>query len=299
MTAAQKHISVCICTFRRPGLLGALLSRLEQQQAKDRFNYSVVVADNDAGQSSQQVVSAFAARSTIATTYSCEPRQNISLARNEALRHATGDFVAFIDDDELPENDWLATMLEACEAYSASGVLGPVRPRFKEPPPRWVIDGRFCERPEYRTGHVMDWDNCKTGNVLLRRSILEGLPEVFDPIFGSGAEDQDFFRRMMGLGHVFVWCNEGVVYETVPKERCKRIYMLRRAVLRGRNSLNVPVGRVGRLARSVAAVPAYLVILPFALFMGQHVFMKYCIRFCDHAGRLLALVRLNPIHYWS
>jgi hypothetical protein len=30
--------------------------------------------------------------------------------------------------------------------------------------------------------------------------------------------------------------------------------------------------------------------------MGQHVFMKYCIRFCDHAGRLLALFRLNPVH---
>src|SRR3990172_2042813 len=127
MTAAQKHISVCICTFRRPGLLGSLLSRLEQQQTNDRFTYSIGVADNDAGQSSRQVVSAFAARSTIATTYSCEPRQNISLARNEVLRHATGDFVALIDDDQYPENDWLAVMLEACEAYRASGVLGPVR----------------------------------------------------------------------------------------------------------------------------------------------------------------------------
>jgi succinoglycan biosynthesis protein ExoM len=298
MTAAQKHISVCICTYRRPGLLGSLLGRLEQQQTNGRFTYSIVVADNDAGQSSQQVVSAFAARSTIPTTYSCEPRQNISLARNEVLRHATGDFVAFIDDDECPENDWLAVMLEACETYRASGVLGPVRPRFEEPPPRWVIDGRFWERPEHRTGFVLSWRGCRTGNVLLRRSLLEGVPQAFDPKFGTGAEDQDFFRRMMGLGHVFVWCNEGAVYETVPKERCKRTYLLRRAMLGGRNSLNVPVGRAGRLAQSVAAVPAYLLMLPFALFMGQHVFMKYCIRFCHHAGRLLALLRLNPVHYW-
>ena len=298
MTAAQKHIGVCICTFRRPGLLGSLLSRLEQQQTNDRFTYSIVVADNDAGQSSRQVVSAFAARSTIATTYSCEPRQNISLARNEVLRYATGDFVALIDDDQYPENDWLAVMLEACEAYRASGVLGPVRPRFAEPPPRWVIDGRFWERPEHRTGFVLGWRGCITANVLLRRSVLEGLPQVFDPTFGTGSEDEDFFRRMIGLGHVFVWCNEGAVCETVPKERCKRTYLLRRAMLNGRNSLKVPVGRVGRLARSVAAVPAYLLMLPFALLMGQHVFMKYCIRFCHHAGRLLALLRLNPVHQW-
>src|SRR5262245_31703418 len=120
MTATQKHISVCICTFKRPALLGALLSRLEQQQANDRFTYSIVVADNDAAESSRDVVSAFAAKRTIPITYSCEPRQNISLARNEVLRHATGDFVAFIDDDECPENDWLAVMLEACERYQAS-----------------------------------------------------------------------------------------------------------------------------------------------------------------------------------
>jgi glycosyltransferase involved in cell wall biosynthesis len=299
MTAAQKHISVCICTFRRPGLLDALLSRLEHQQTNGRFTYSIVVADNDAGKSSQQVVSAFKARSAIATTYGCEPRQNISLARNEALRHSTGDFVAFIDDDECPENDWLATMLEACETHRASGVLGPVRPRFEEPPPRWVVDGGFFERPEHATGFVMFWRGCRTGNVLLRRSILEDLPEAFDPKFGTGAEDQDFFRRLIDLGHVFVWCNEGAVYETVPRERCTRAYLLKRAMLRGRNSLNVRGGRAGRVVQSVAAVPAYLLMLPFALLLGQHIFMKYCIRFCDHAGRLLALVRLNPVHQWS
>jgi succinoglycan biosynthesis protein ExoM len=299
MTAAQKHISVCICTFRRPDLLGALLSRLEQQQTNDRFTYSIVVADNDAAESSRQVVAAFAARRTIAITYSCEPRQNISLARNEVLRHATGDFVAFIDDDELPESDWLAVMLEACERHQASGVLGPVRPHFEEQPPRWVIDGGFFDRPEHPTGHVMFWRLCRTGNVLLRRPILKALPEAFDPVFGTGAEDQDFFRRLIDLGNVFVWCNEGAVYETVPKERCTRAYLLKRAMIRGRNSLNVRGGRANRVAQSLAAVPAYLLMMPFALLMGQHVFMKYCIKFCDHAGRLLALLRLNPVHEWS
>jgi succinoglycan biosynthesis protein ExoM len=299
MTPARKHISICICTFRRPRLLGALLSRLEQQQTNDRFTYSIVVADNDAAQSSQHVVSSFAVRSPIAIAYSCEPRQNISLARNEVLRHATGDFVAFIDDDEYPENDWLVKMLEAYERYGASGVLGPVRPRFAEPPPRWVIDGRFWDRREHETGHVMGWRNTRTGNVLLRRSILEDLPEAFDPKFGTGAEDVDFFRRLIGLGHTFVWCSEGIVYETVPKERCTRTYLLKRAMLGGRNSLNVPIGRAGRVAQSVAAVPAYLLMLPFALLMGQHVFMKYCVRFFHHAGRLLAVFRLNPVHQWS
>ena len=296
MTTEQKHISVCICTFQRPNLLRKLLARLEQQQTNGQFAFSVVVTDNDSRQSAQCVVAEFAATSRIAVKYSCEPRQNIALARNEALSHATGHFVAFIDDDEYPEDGWLAAMLEACERYQAAGVLGPVRPRFEEPPPRWIIDGRFWDRPEHGTGWIMDWQECRTGNVLFRRHILDGVQEVFNPIFATGAEDTDFFRRMTGLGHVFRWCNEGVVYETVPKERCTRSYMLKRAMLRGRHSVNLPIGRVVRLvARSIVAAPVYLMMLPFTLLLGQHVFMKYCIKFCDHAGRLLTLLGLNPV----
>lgn len=295
MITEQKDISVCICAFQRPGLLQKLLERLEQQQTNGRFTFSVVVTDNDSRRSSQRVVAEFAATSRIAVTYSCEPRQNIALARNEALKLAAGDFVAFIDDDEFPENDWLAAMLEACEKYQAAGVLGPVRPHFEEPPPRWIVDGRFCERPEHRTGRVMEWEECRTGNLLFRRRILDGVEEVFKPEFGSGGEDKDFFMRVTHLGHVFRWCNEGVVYETVPKERWKRSYMLKRAMLRGRNTLKHPIGRVGLVARSFIAAPVYLMVLPFALMLRQHVFMKYCIKFCDHAGRILALLGLNPV----
>ena len=295
MTTGQKDISVCICTFQRPGLLRKLLERLEDQRTNGRFTFSVIVSDNDSGRSSERVVAEYVATSRIAVTYTCESRQNIALARNEALRHAAGDFVAFIDDDEFPENGWLGAMLEACEKYQAAGVLGPVRPHFEEPPPRWIVDGRFFERPEHQTGRVMEWEECRTGNLLFRRWILEGVQEVFKPEFGSGGEDKDFFMRMTRLGHVFRWCNEGVVYETVPKERWKRSYLVKRAMLRGRNVLKHPIGRAGLVARSFIAAPVYVMVLPFALILGHHVFMKYCIKFGDHAGRILALLGLNPV----
>ena len=46
MTTGQKYISVCICTFQRPGLLRKLLERLEEQRTNGRFMFSVVVTDN-------------------------------------------------------------------------------------------------------------------------------------------------------------------------------------------------------------------------------------------------------------
>jgi succinoglycan biosynthesis protein ExoM len=295
MSSGSSHISVCICTFQRPLLLKRLLDKLEQQRTDNQFVYSIIVADNDVQLSARPVVAEFAAKSRIEVTYCSEVRQNIALARNKALEHSKGGFIAFIDDDEFPESDWLLRMLKTCEDYQAAGVLGPVRPYFEALPPRWITKGGFFERPEHPTGRMMDWEESRTGNLLFRRVILDGVPEAFKPEFGTGGEDKDFFMRMTQQGHAFRWCNEGVTYEAVPPVRWKRTYMLKRAMLRGKNILKHPTGRIGLVAQSVVAAPVYSLMLPFTLLLGQHVFMKYCIKFCDHAGRILALLGLNPI----
>lgn len=292
---AIPHVTVCICTFRRATLLQRLLQELRRQHTDSRFTYSIVVADNDAARSSESVVAAWRKESSIEVTYCCEPRQNIALARNKALEHATGDYIAFIDDDEFPAPDWLLKMLDTCEHYRVAGVLGPVRPHFEESPPSWVVKGRFCERPEHPTGRVMDWEESRTGNLLFRRDIIAGIAEPFDPQFGTGGEDMDFFRRSGEAGHVFVWCNDAAAYESVPCARLTRTYMLRRALLRGKNILKHSSSRARFILTSLAAVPLYLVVLPLCLFAGQHHFMKYCIKLCDHGGRLLSIVGLNPI----
>lgn len=288
------HITVCICTFKRPALLKRLLEAIGRQETGGQFIFSIVIADNDAAQSARDVAGEFQSR-LFKVIYCAEPRQNIALVRNRALEHAEGDFIAFIDDDEFPAEDWLQKLLVACEQYHADGVLGPVRPHFESPPPDWIVRGRFCERPEYSTGRIMNWDECRTGNVLFRREILKFADPPFKAEFGTGGEDMDFFKRMTARGLVFVWCNEAVAYESVPASRCSRTYMLRRALLRGRNILKHPEGAGRLLAISVVAAPLYLLILPVTIVLGQHWFMKYSVKICDHGGRLLAIFGLNPV----
>jgi succinoglycan biosynthesis protein ExoM len=295
MSAPTPHVTVCICTYQRPRMLRRLLDALVQLHTAGRFTHSVVVCDNDPARSAEAVVAEFRAASTLPVIYVSEPRKNIALARNAALAAASGDFIAFIDDDEFPEPDWIDHMLQACVGHGAAGILGPVRPHFETPPPAWIVRGGFCERPEHPTGRVMHWEESRTGNLLFRRGILEGEAQPFREEFGSGGEDKDFFMRMSQRGLVFRWCNEGIAWETVPPERWTRRYMLHRALLRGNNILKHPGQQLGLLARSVVAVPVYSVMLPATLLMGHHVFMKYCIRFCDHAGRLLGAVGLNPV----
>jgi succinoglycan biosynthesis protein ExoM len=289
------HISVCICTYRRPALLKRLLAELSRQDTKGLFSYSLVIVDNDEQQSAKPVVLDFSASSSMELTYCVEPQRSISLARNKALENARGDAIAFIDDDEFPPLDWLFCLVTARETYSAAGVFGPVRPHFDTEPPEWLIKGRFCDRPEHHTGFVMPWKECRTGNVLIGKRIIEGIGTVFRPEFGAGASDIDLFRRLIEAGHKFVWCNEAVVYEVVSPNRWKRSFMIKRALLRGRLSLLHPEGRWLGVAKSIVAVPAYGLALPFLQLLGHHFFMQYLIKLCDHGGKLLALVGLNPV----
>ncbi len=277
-------------------MLKRLLHEVARQQTEGQFTFSIAVVDNDEQESARPVVAEFAAQFPVEAVYCVESHKNIALARNAVLAHARGDYIAFIDDDEFPVPEWLRMMLKTCEEYQVAGVLGPVRPYFDDPPPRWIIKGGFCDRPEHPTGRIMDWEESRTGNVLFQRRILEGQPLAFDPQFGNGGEDKDFFMRMTQQGHVFRWCNEGVTYESVPPARWKRSYMLRRALLRGKNILKHPTGRLRMLATSAVAVPLYSLILLPTLILGQHHFMKYCIKLCDHLGRLLAFARLNPVN---
>lgn len=294
MQHIMQHITVCICTYKRPQLLKRLLEHLDTQKTNGLFTHSIVVADNDHLRSAEALVSGFAASSSTPILYCVEPRQNIALARNRAVERATGDFIAFIDDDELPDAGWLAALFTTCISSDADGVLGPVKPVFAEGAPAWVIKGGFYDRADYPTGLVLDWKKTRTGNVLLKAETLRASSPPFRPEFRSG-EDQDFFRRMMGNGYTFVWCSEAVVCEIVPPVRWRRKFILRRALLRGTMAARDPTLRLQGIIKSAVAVVAYAAVLPFALAVGQHWFMRFLAKLCDHLGKLLGILGANPI----
>jgi glycosyltransferase involved in cell wall biosynthesis len=289
---AKPHISVCLCSYKRPQFLKRALENLRSLATGDLFDYSIVVVDNDCEETARVTVSDFARTAPVKVVYSVEPEQNISLARNKALELATGDFVAWIDDDEFPEPNWLLNFYKTLDQTNSDGALGPVEPVFESTPPSWILKGKFFEKRRNRvTGSKLKWNQTTTANALVRRDIFKGLTEPFRRQFTAGGEDVDFFKRMMEYGHSFLWCNEAVVHEIIPPTRCRRLYLFRRALLRGQN--NRHFADTESIVRSIIALPLYLAMLPFLLLMGQHFFMRYLIKIGDHAGNLLGWVGFN------
>ena len=295
-TSVGNHISVCICTFKRPGLLINLLEKLQQQITKDLFTYSVVIVDNDANESAKAVVETFKQKSSFNIDYFVESEQNISLARNKAVENARGHFIALIDDDEYPGSKWLVNFYNTLTGISADGVLGPVVPYYPPDIPKWIIKSKICELRSHKTGTILNWTETRTGNVFLNKNIFEGQEKPFDPQFGlTGGEDQDFFKRMINNGHRFVWCDEAEVHEIVPPERWGRGFYLRKYLQMG--------GRTGKSAkelpfmskckwsvRAILAISFYSISLPFAFLVGQHVFMKCLTQNLYFIGWLIAFL---------
>lgn len=287
----QAQITVCIPTYRRPEYLAGLLAKLESQQRAGRFDFTCVVVDNDPQGCARAVIAEAVALRGRQITYCHEPEQNMAKVRNRAVQAARGDYLALIDDDETPCDDWLLRLLTTCVECNVTGVLGPVLPRFVRTPPAWLSRSGLLDRPRYPTGHVLHWNQTRSGNVLLRRSLFEQGGFLFDPAFARSHEDKDFFRRAMAAGHKFAWCDEATVDEIVPPDRMVRRYFLRRAILRGNVAYRLADSRSRAVARSFVALCVYAAMLPCLQLSGHHRFMKYLVKSCDHAGLLLASIR--------
>lgn len=297
MSSPLDHISVCICTYKRPKLLGHLLDKLQHQKTDQLFEYSIVLVDNDLNQSAKTVFESFKRRTKIDINYHVEPEQNIALARNKAVLNAKGDFLAFIDDDEFPNEDWLLNLYKTYRQFHVNGVLGPVKPYFETEPPQWIIKGKLCDRESFPTGTIIQNQKyTRTGNVLLGRKMFDDKESLFNPLFGkTGGEDVDFFKRMIQNGNVFVWCNEACVNEIVPPERFKRSYFLKKALLRGiANSKKVSFFSFD-VFKSIVAFILYTPTFMAFLLIRHDLFMKYLIKDCDHIGKLLAICGLDVV----
>jgi GT2 family glycosyltransferase len=233
----SRLVSVCVATCRRPNGLANLLGALEVLEIPAGMALRVVVVDNDPAGSAKAICDEAFERHAYPLHYGVEKRRGIPFARNAALAVALADsdFVAFVDDDETPEADWLAELLRVQGDYKSDVVAGPCLPRYLEPPPRWIVEGGFHELPRHPTGapcHV-----AFTNNALVCSSVFAGLEQHFDESMGlNGGDDAEFFIRSVAAGFRIAWADKAIVHESIPASRATLRWILQRGFRVGTSS---------------------------------------------------------------
>lgn len=288
-------VDVLVLTYKRPGLLGDTLESLAQQRLPADHRMSIVVVDNDAAQSARPTVSRFQAVFGD-IRYVCETEANIAKARNRALSEARARYAAFIDDDEIASPQWLAALLRAREQHAAAAVLGPVTPLLPANTPRWVIAGRFFDRPRRVTGTVVEPGAGGTGNVLLDLHEVSRIRVQFDLSYGiSGGEDTDFFQRLAAAGLKAVWCDEAEAREHVQPHRVSIGWLVRRSFVGGRSFARIfdkeqsSWWRATRALKYACISAGFLLLVPPSAFAGMASITRTLCRSARHWGRSVGL----------
>ncbi len=220
----KPNVCVAICTHNRPRQLQALLEGLTRQEFPGAF--PVIVIDNGS-QPANDVLNRY--RDRLALTLERIPDAGLAAVRNRAIELVLEegcDFLAFIDDDEVPVAGWLFALMQRQSETDADLVFGPVLATYRETPPGWVTAGGFFER----------WgDTPGSGNALIR---LAALPAVkagwFQPAFAlTGGEDAEFFDRMIAEGARSAIARDAVAHEDTPPARTTVRFIWRRGLRDG------------------------------------------------------------------
>ncbi len=224
------RITVCALTFKRPDGLSRLLEGLNGLVfAAESPDVRLVIVDNDPQCSAEAIVDRWRPTLKWPVRYCGEARRGIAFARNAALDaiEPDTDFASFIDDDEVPEPDWLDALWRVQRTHDADVVGGPVVPHFPDAVPDWIVEGGFFNQRRYPTGTRLG--HAFTNNVLFRWDIVGELNLRFEERFAlMGCEDRHFFQRIRMAGRSVVWADDAVVTEWIPASRANTQWLIQR-----------------------------------------------------------------------
>lgn len=221
--------------------------------------------------------------------------QNISVARNTCMAHARGDFIVFIDDDEIPDVNWLSSLVQLAETSGADAVQGTVVGIYPSDSPDWAVKLRPYDKNYGQTGARIEVGS--TCNLLFRRSSLLVRSIKFNPVYGkSGGEDTDLCYRLSESGGVIVCSPSAVVYEHVPRARLDPRHLLRRFARGGHTYASVVLARQGLLRKSAEFGKALILAMTFSLLAVAlslalpATAMRFMLRLSGNVGKLIFFV---------
>lgn len=175
--------------------------------------------------------------------------RGLSGARNTAITYATGQILAFLDDDATPELDWLATLTTPYADPTVSGVGGRIIPNWATGRPRWfpeefdwVVGCTYRGTPT-RQAPVR---NLIGANMSFRREVFETAGDFTSGMGRIGAlpvgcEETELCIRYRQLrpGHEFIYTPQAVVHHLVPGKRANWRYFWSRCFHEGRSKAMV------------------------------------------------------------
>ena len=204
--AKWPRISVIVCTHNGSG---TILDCLRGIQRLDYPAMEVIIVDDGSTDDTANIARQFPF-DVISISH-----LGLSTARNVGLQNATGEIVAYIDDDAWPDPDWLTYLAITFRDETYAGAGGPnIRP-----PGESTVSDSVADSPGGPI-HVMltdvEAEHLPGCNMAFRRNALAAVGG-FDPVFRTAGDDVDLCWRMQSAGFKLVFSPAAVVWHRAPQ----------------------------------------------------------------------------------
>jgi O-antigen biosynthesis protein len=195
------RVSVVVCSYNGSRTIRQCLNGLLKLKYPD---FEVIVVDDGSTDATAAIAdqSGFRVIST--------PNQGLSGARNVGLSAATGEIVAYIDDDAYPDPHWLTYLAATFMNTSHAGVGGP-----NVPPPGngWIADcvAHAPGGPVHVLVSDQEAEHIPGCNMAFRKAALLEI-NGFDPQFRAAGDDVDVCWRLQKKGYTLGFSPAAMVW---------------------------------------------------------------------------------------
>ena len=225
-------ISIVVCTYNRANMLADALASLCRLQTEDRFRCELIVIDNASTDDTADVVAQLENVCPFPLRYVNEPKQGIVPARNRGVQEATGNWIAFFDDDQLAEPRWLLELWNLAHEQQAQCLGGRVvlqLPADTERQLRPTVRMLLGEADYAQMPRPYDDKFCpQTGNMLVDRHWVQHIGG-FDEAYAVRGEDTDLYLRLRKVACNSWYTPAAVVKHLMTAERLSDEYILKLA----------------------------------------------------------------------
>jgi glycosyltransferase involved in cell wall biosynthesis len=232
-------------------------------------------------------------------------QQGLSGARNTGIASATGDIIAFVDDDGIIAPDWLERLCDCLEDPAVMGSGGTITPMWEGKPPRWfppeffwVIGCTYEGQPRKRQVVRNLW-----GSMCVRRTVFEAVGGFRSNLGRVGAkplgdEETELCIRASLHWPKSRWIFEpmAVMHHSVPATRSRWNYFRSRCYHEGisKSAISRLVGRNHGLSAERGYV---LRVLPGAVMRGLFAPLQGDLSGLQRAGAVVIGLLLTSLGY--
>lgn len=222
-------LSIIISTYNNAASLMRTLDSLTKQDADKSIWECVVVNNNSTDDTAERVANFAKENSEINIRLVDEAQQGLSFARNRGIAEAKGLFLAFIDDDETVNKEFVSAYLDLFRNHGAFAGAGALKVCYDSARPKWMshYTEKMIANPLNLGKEVITITSSVTptgGNMAFSRDLFK-LYGNFDTDLGrkgemlSGGEENEMFQRIRDLGERVFYTPHAIAYHHIADKK--------------------------------------------------------------------------------